>query len=1018
VASRILVSRAGQMSPVRLTTRMKILAPQLDRHVVTAVLVTHDGARWLPETLKALLTQSHPIDRLVAADTGSTDAGPAMLSEVVGAGNLLTLPAGTRYADAIRETVAHPASNIAVPAPEGGSGADRVEWIWLLHDDSAPAPDALERLLRTAENHGPAMILGPKLRDWEDRRVLLEAGIAIDRTGRRETGLDPREFDQGQHDTIREVMAVSTAGMLVRRDVWDELGGLDPSFGLFRDDVDFGWRAYAAGHRVLIAPDAVVFHAEAATRGERQVAYSADDRRSALLVLFANLPLSALALSLPFNVVASLVRAAFFAASRRPGAAGGELAALRGALFRAPRLRRARRPGLTASGVNRFQPRWPTLRRLPDVFTGHRIPLPSAEPGVLARWLRRPGVLMTLALALVALVAERSLLATGGRLGGGALVPAWGGASDLWAEYLTGWHPAGLGSGTGAPPYAGVLAVLATPLLGKPWLAVLVVLLAGVPLAGLTAYTAARRLRGIGVTVAVWAGVTYALLPVATGAIATGRVGTVVVLVLLPLIGVFGGDMLREPSRHAAWAAALLLTVAMAFAPLTWLVAVLVGVPARYALGGHRPYAGRRLAIALGLPPLLLLPWTLRLLAHPAEFLDEAGLRAAVARPAAAHLVMLSPGGPGTPAFWVTAGLAVTGLAALLLPRRRTVVLTGWLLALAGLLVAILVLARPAWPGVALTFAAAGVVLAAAGMLRGALVRLRAPDLLPRAAALLALVAAASTPVLAAAMWILHGVHGPLFRPNPEAFPLVVESHVTKPRMLVLSGRPGGSVAATVLRDRSPLPGEESVPAPDAARRHLRAAVAGLTSGTGGASALTRIGVGYVLVPNPGRDPLAATLDATPDLTRLGRTSRFGLWQPVTPAGRLMLLSGRTVTPLAADATDAKVRIPPGTAGRTLLLAEPADGGWHATIDGHPARARTLDGWAQAYDVPASGGAFTLHRGMLLRHLWVAAQGLALLVVALLALPSGEWIERPRGRRRRGGHARPRDLPVLSGAET
>ncbi|GLY89118.1 glycosyltransferase family 2 protein [Actinoallomurus iriomotensis] len=998
------------------------MAPQLDRHIVTAVLVTHDGARWLPETLKALLTQSRPVDRLVAADTGSTDAGSAMLTEVVGEGNLITLPARTRYADAVTAALAHPASTVEVP--EGAPGVDRVEWVWLIHDDSAPAPDALERLLTTAEAHPPATVLGPKLRDWDDRRVLLEAGVAIDRTGRRETGLDPREFDQGQHDTIREVMGVSTAGMLVRRDVWDELGGLDPAFGLFRDDVDFGWRAYAAGHRVLIAPDAVAFHAEATARGARRVAFPADDRRSALLVLLANLPLSALALSLPIIVVTSFLRAAFFAAAKRPGAAGRELTALRGALFRAPRLRRARRPGLTASGVNRFQPRWPTLRRLPDVFVGRGATLPSPEPGALYRWLRRPGVVMTLALTLVALVAERHIIATGGRIGGGALVPAWGGASDLWAEYLTGWHPVGLGSGAGAPPYAGVLAALATLLLGKPWLAVLVILVAGVPLAGLTAYTAARRLRGLAVPVAVWAGVTYALLPVATGAVATGRLGTIVVIVLLPLIGVFATGTLTTPSRHAPWAAGLLLAVAMAFAPLTWALAVLVGLPARYALAGHRPYAGRRLAVALGVPPLLLLPWTLHLLAHPSGFLREAGPRAAVARPQAGALVMLSPGGPGAPVFWVTAGLAATGLAALLLRRRRTAVLAGWLLTIIGMLVAILVLTRPEWPGVALTFAAAGVVLAAASMLRVAATKLRAPGLMPRAGAAVVLAAAASTPLLAAALWAVHGAHGALARANPEEFPLVVESHVTRPRFLILSSRTDGAVGATVVRERSPIPGEETAEPPAPARRRLRAAVAGLTSGTGGASALSRLGVGYVLVPDPGHDPLTGALDAVPDLQRLGRTSGFGLWQPVTPSGRLMLVDGRTVTPLAAGPIDAKVRIPPGPAGRTLLLAEPAGAGWHAAIGGHAARSRTLDGWAQAYDVPASGGTFTLRRGMLLRHLWVAVQGVALLLVVVLALPSAAWVERPRGRRRRGGHARTtktKDQPrvqAMSGVES
>ncbi|WP_260614616.1 hypothetical protein, partial [Streptomyces sp. WAC07061] len=45
--------------------------PEFPRHVVTAVLVAHDGARWLPETLAGLLTQERPAQNHVAADTGS-----------------------------------------------------------------------------------------------------------------------------------------------------------------------------------------------------------------------------------------------------------------------------------------------------------------------------------------------------------------------------------------------------------------------------------------------------------------------------------------------------------------------------------------------------------------------------------------------------------------------------------------------------------------------------------------------------------------------------------------------------------------------------------------------------------------------------------------------------------------------------------------------------------------------------------------------------------------------------------
>src|SRR5690606_41599748 len=94
----------------------------------------------------------------------------------------------------------------------------------------------------------------------------------------------------------------------------------------------------------------------------------------------------------------------------------------------------------------------------------------------------------------VAVAAERSLPTAAGRLGGGALVPAWGGASDLWAQYLSGWHPVGLGSDAGSPPYVGVLALLSTITFGKPWLAASILPVGSVPPAGLSAYYASRLL--------------------------------------------------------------------------------------------------------------------------------------------------------------------------------------------------------------------------------------------------------------------------------------------------------------------------------------------------------------------------------------------------------------------------------------------------------------------------------------------------------------------------------------------
>ena len=207
------------------------------------------------------------------------------------------------------------------------------EWVWILHDDANPDPGALEALLAASIEHPRADILGPKLREWPSLRRLLELGVTISGTGRRETGLERGEYDQGQHDDVREVLAVNTAGMLVRRTVLNQLGGFDRQLPIFGNDIDFGWRAAEAGHRTLIVPQAVVFHAEAAHRGIRRTPITGrhthyQERRAALYTLLAN----SSGRSLPFQVVrlafGTVLRMIGFLLARQVGQALDELAAL------------------------------------------------------------------------------------------------------------------------------------------------------------------------------------------------------------------------------------------------------------------------------------------------------------------------------------------------------------------------------------------------------------------------------------------------------------------------------------------------------------------------------------------------------------------------------------------------------------------------------------------------------------------------------------------------------------------
>ena len=76
------------------------------------------------------------------------------------------------------------------------------------------------------------------------------------------------------HADRREVDWVSGACFLVRRRAWEDVGGFDPAYFMYMEDVDLCWRAGRAGWRVAYEPQAVVVHAQgisAETRPYRMI---------------------------------------------------------------------------------------------------------------------------------------------------------------------------------------------------------------------------------------------------------------------------------------------------------------------------------------------------------------------------------------------------------------------------------------------------------------------------------------------------------------------------------------------------------------------------------------------------------------------------------------------------------------------------------------------------------------------------------------------------------------------------
>lgn len=363
------------------------------------------------------------------------------------------------------------------------------------------------------------------------------------------------------------------------------------------------------------------------------------------------------------------------------------------------------------------------------------------SPRRLAReFLTAPPVVLTAVLAVLAVLAHGVLAAEprweiglhGGRL---SPVPDW---STTWRDYLASWHARWGGTGAPAPVSLLVLGLLGT-VLGGPAVVAAGLLLLGMPLAGLSAYLAARAVTADRGRRAVLAGA-YAVFPAAAVSAGQGRLDVVAAHVLVPpvlagLAAVLGAVRARRSWLAAACRTALAAAVLGAFAPLLQLVLLILAVLAFVLVpagarsaggpdGAHestadgpvmarsRP-AGLVAVVVLSLA--CLLPWLVSLPRNPQVLLHGLGTRVREPEPGA-WLLLTSP--DGSAVTWFGVLLPLAALAVLLVRRSRAplppLVLLGcgWVLAgVVGTVSAPLVgsaQSSPGWTGGPLVLVAAG----------------------------------------------------------------------------------------------------------------------------------------------------------------------------------------------------------------------------------------------------------------------------------------------------------------------
>jgi GT2 family glycosyltransferase len=137
----------------------------------------------------------------------------------------------------------------------------RADYALLLNNDTEVAPDFLQLLIEATEADPHVGATSPTIYYFDTPKIIWSAGGEVDwrRGSTRMVGIDT--IDNGQLDgTPHSVDFITGCAFLIKMSVYEQVGGLDPRFFAYYEDSEWCTRITRAGYRILLVPQAKVWH--------------------------------------------------------------------------------------------------------------------------------------------------------------------------------------------------------------------------------------------------------------------------------------------------------------------------------------------------------------------------------------------------------------------------------------------------------------------------------------------------------------------------------------------------------------------------------------------------------------------------------------------------------------------------------------------------------------------------------------------------------------------------------------
>lgn len=267
---------------------------------VAVVILCWNGRQFLATFLQTVINNTPDSCRIVVADNDSSDDSVEYVRSHHPSVDVIEIPVNEGFAQGY---------NMALNQIEA-------DYYVLLNQDVETPEGWLQPLIDTMMSDGSIAACQPKIKAYQHKSHFEYAGAAgglIDTFGFtycRGRLFDQIEEDRGQYDEPAEIFWASGACMMIRADLYHQMGGLDPLFFAHMEEIDLCWRLKNGGYRIMVNPQAEVYHVGGGSLAQGNPKKTYLNFRNNLFLLYKNLPYPKLHIRLNQRLIFDFVAAA------------------------------------------------------------------------------------------------------------------------------------------------------------------------------------------------------------------------------------------------------------------------------------------------------------------------------------------------------------------------------------------------------------------------------------------------------------------------------------------------------------------------------------------------------------------------------------------------------------------------------------------------------------------------------------------------------------------------------------